>query len=82
MVVWLTGWTVLYRWCALRCCDGMVAGRCWWLIGLVEEPGEPRIDGDPGRLDVDNERDPHRLRVGFPPTGRTLNIGEQKRHQP
>jgi hypothetical protein len=25
---------------------------------------------------------PHRLRVGFPPTGRPLNIGEQKRHNP
>ena len=23
---------------------------------------------------------PHRSRVGFPPTGRTLDIGEQKRH--
>jgi hypothetical protein len=23
---------------------------------------------------------PHRIRVCFPPTGRTLNIGEQKRH--
>ena len=26
------------------------------------------------------QRRPHRLRVGLPPTGRTLNIGEQKRH--
>jgi hypothetical protein len=26
------------------------------------------------------QRNPHRVGVGFPPTGRTLNIGEQKRH--
>ncbi len=25
---------------------------------------------------------PHRIRVGLPPTGRPLNIGEQKRHHP
>jgi hypothetical protein len=25
---------------------------------------------------------PHGIRVGFPPTGRPLNIGEQKRHHP
>jgi hypothetical protein len=25
---------------------------------------------------------PHRIRVCLPPTGRTLNIGEQKRHDP
>src|ERR1700722_2485515 len=26
--------------------------------------------------------DPHLVRIGLPPTGRTLNIGEQKGHQP
>jgi len=51
MVAWLIGWTVLYGMVA-RCAamtHGMVAGRGWWLIGSVEEPGEPRIDGDLGR---------------------------------
>jgi hypothetical protein len=28
------------------------------------------------------ERCPHAVGVGFPPTGRTLNVGEQKRHHP
>ena len=28
------------------------------------------------------QRRPHRLGVGLPPTGRTLHIGEQKRHHP
>ena len=31
---------------------------------------------------VDHQRRPHRLRVGLPPTRRTLHIGEQKRHHP
>jgi hypothetical protein len=31
---------------------------------------------------VYGQRRPHPLRVGLPPTSRTLHIGEQKRHHP
>ena len=41
-----------------------------------------RLDRRAQHLVVDDERRPHRLRVGLPPTGRTLDIGEQKRHHP
>ena len=34
------------------------------------------------RFTVREQGRPHSVRVGFPPTGRTLNIGEQKRHNP
>ncbi len=33
-------------------------------------------------LVMGGQRHPHPLRVGLPPTGRTLHIGEQKRHHP
>ena len=29
---------------------------------------------------MSNQSGPHRIRVGLPPTSRTLNIGEQERH--
>jgi hypothetical protein len=25
---------------------------------------------------------PHRIRIGFPPTSRSLDVGEQERHDP
>ena len=33
-------------------------------------------------LVMGGQRRPHRFRVGLPPTGRTLHIGEQERHHP
>ena len=41
-----------------------------------------RLDRRAQHLVVRGERRPHAIRVGLPPTGRTLNIGEQKRHHP
>ena len=38
--------------------------------------------GKPEDIVVCGQRHPHPLGVGLPPTGRTLHIGEQKRHQP
>ena len=45
---------------------------------------EPVIPLDRGaqHLVVCGQRHPHRIRVGLPPTGRTLDIGEQERHHP
>jgi hypothetical protein len=65
--------------------------------GLVTAVGDSvgdvvigRGSGKPGRLGKPAARAagnrqkgrPHRRRVGFPPTGRPLDIGEQKRHHP
>ena len=41
-----------------------------------------RLDRPAQYLVVGGQRDPHLVRVCLPPTGRTLHIGEQKRHHP
>jgi hypothetical protein len=41
-----------------------------------------RFDRGAQHLVMRHKGRPHRVRVGLPPTGRTLHIGEQKRHHP
>jgi hypothetical protein len=50
------------------------------VAGVFEQPAAVRLDRLAQRLVVCREGDPHPVRVGFPPTRRTLDIGEQKRH--
>src|SRR5271155_1083552 len=52
------------------------------VAGVLEQPAAVRLDRPAQHLVVGGEGDPHLVRVGLPPTGRTLNIGEQKRHHP
>jgi hypothetical protein len=52
------------------------------VTGVLEQPAPVRLDRRTQHLVVCGQRCPHALRVGLPPTGRTLNIGEQKRHHP
>ena len=48
--------------------------------GVLEQPAAVPLDRPVQYLVMGGEGDPHLVRVGFPPTGRTLNVGEQKRH--
>ena len=50
------------------------------VAGVLEQPTPVPLDRGAQYLVMRGQRHPHRLRVGLPPTGRTLNIGEQKRH--
>jgi hypothetical protein len=50
--------------------------------GVAEQESLMRLDRRAQHFVMRNQRRPHRSRVGFPPTGRTLDIGEQKRHDP
>jgi hypothetical protein len=49
---------------------------------VFEHETAVRIDRGAQDLVVGGEGDPHRIGVGLPPTGRPLDIGEQKRHHP
>jgi hypothetical protein len=57
-------------------------GRHETIARVAEQEPVIRLDRRAQHLVVDDERRPHRLRIGLPPTGRTLHIGEQKRHHP
>jgi hypothetical protein len=57
-------------------------GRHDTVARVAEQEPVIRLDRRAQHLVVDDERRPHRLRVGLPPTGGTLHIGEQKRHHP
>jgi hypothetical protein len=50
------------------------------ITGATEQEAVVRFDRGPQHLVMRKQGGPHRIRVCFPPTGRTLNIGEQKRH--
>ena len=52
------------------------------VTGVLEQPAAVRLDRPAQHLVMGGQRHPHRIRVGLPPTGRTLDIGEQKRHHP
>ena len=52
------------------------------VAGVLEQKPAVRLDRPAQHLVVGGQRRPHRIGVGFPPTGRTLDIGEQKRHHP
>ena len=44
--------------------------------GVLEQPAAVPLDRPTQHLVVGGQRHPHAIGVGFPPTGRTLNIGE------
>jgi hypothetical protein len=46
------------------------------VAGVFEQPAAVRLNRRPQHLVMGGQRRPHRLRIGFPPTGRTLHIGE------
>ena len=52
------------------------------VTGVLEQPTAVRLDRRAQHLVMCGEGLPHRIRVCLPPTGRTLDIGEQKRHNP
>jgi hypothetical protein len=56
--------------------------RAHTVTGALERESAVRIDRRAQHLVMDGERVPHPLSVCLPPTGKTLNIGEQKRHDP
>ena len=50
------------------------------VTGVLEQPTAVPLDRRAQHLVMGGQRHPHPVRVGLPPTGRTLNVGEQKRH--
>ncbi len=54
--------------------------RAHTIAGVLEQPAPVRLDRRAQHLVMGGEGLSHRVRVCFPPTGRTLNIGEQERH--
>ena len=52
------------------------------VAGVLEQPAAVRLDHRTQHLVMGGQRHPHPLGIRFPPTGRTLHIGEQKRHHP
>ena len=65
--------------------DGGFPGKGWTretVIGVLEQEAAVRLNRRAQHLVVGSQRRSHRVRVGLPPTGRTLDIGEQKRHNP
>ncbi len=46
------------------------------ITGVLEQPAPVRLNRRTQHLVMGGQRHPHRIRVGLPPTGRTLNIGE------
>ena len=52
------------------------------VAGVLEQEAPVRLNRPAQHLVMGGQRRPHRIRVGLPPTGRTLDIGEQKRHHP
>ena len=52
------------------------------VTGVLEQPAPVRLNRPAQYLVMRGQRHPHPIGVGLPPTGRTLNIGEHKRHHP
>jgi hypothetical protein len=52
------------------------------VTGMAEQETVVRLNRGAQHLVMRHNGRPHRSRVSFPPTGRPLNIGEQKRHHP
>ena len=50
------------------------------VTGVFEHEAAVRLDRRAQHLVMRGQRRPHPVRIGLPPTGRTLDIGEQKRH--
>ena len=50
------------------------------VAGVLEQPAPVRLNRPAQHLVVRGQRRPHPIGVVLPPTGRTLNVGEQKRH--
>jgi hypothetical protein len=56
--------------------------RAHTVAGVLEQEAAVRLDRRTHYLVMGGQRRPHLIRVGLPPTGRTLYIGEQKSHHP
>ena len=56
-----------------ECCTNTIAG-------VLERPAPMRFDRAAQHLVMGCQGGPHALRISLPPTGRTLDIGEQERH--
>jgi hypothetical protein len=52
------------------------------ITGVLEHEAAVRLDRRTQHLIMGGQCCPHRIRVVLPPTSRTLDIGEQKRHHP
>ena len=52
------------------------------VAGVLEQEAAVRLDRRAQHLVMRRQGRPHRVGVGLPPTGRTLDVGEQKRHHP
>ena len=52
------------------------------VTGVFEQPAPVRLDCPAQHMVMRGQRRPHAIGVGLPPTGRTLDVGEQKRHHP
>ena len=52
------------------------------VTGVAEQKAVVRLNRGAQHLVMRHKGRPHRSRVSFPPTGRPLDIGEQKRHHP
>jgi hypothetical protein len=52
------------------------------VTGVLEHEAAVRLDRRAQHFVMHQKGRPHCVRICFPPTGRTLHIGEQKRHQP
>jgi hypothetical protein len=52
------------------------------ITGVLEQTSAVRVDRSAQHVVVRQQLCPHRVGVSLPPTGRTLNIGEQKSHHP
>jgi hypothetical protein len=50
------------------------------VTGVFEQPTAVPLDRRAQHLVMRGQRRPHPLPIGLPPTGRTLHIGEHKRH--
>ncbi len=74
--------------CPLRSERGIHCGsrrgerRAHPVAGVLEHVSAVRLNRPVQHLVMGGQRHPHPIGVSVPPTGRTLDIGEQKRHHP
>ena len=72
----------LRGYCGIHCCPRRRECRAHAIAGVLEHETAVCLDRRAQHLIMGGQRQPHRLRVGLPPTSRTFHIGEQKGHHP